>query len=202
MPNMLRFALGSLLVGVAALSLGACASKGSWMGAEAEKAYDKDLEIQRLASVLNNDDYYEFEKDGRIYVLSDAKDYTNVMTIGELPYSTKKIGGGPGGKTIIYGLVKNETKLLEKDPKSQGAAQKMYEGKLKGMDKNFFGLVVRADTYFVFGKWKDLEAFWSQGSASGYTTNAVDGRQVIYVASADKPAELAARFEKLPPAKL
>ena len=40
------------------------------------------------------------------------------------------------------------------------------------------------------------------GSANGFTENAADGRHVTYVARADKPKELAARFEKLPPAKL
>ena len=197
MRNMLRFAL----IGAAGLSLSACATKGSWMGAEAEKSYDKDLEIQRLASVLNNDDYYEFEKDGRIYVLSDSKDYNNVMTIGELPFSTKKIGGGPGGKTIVYGLTKNETKILEKDPKAHGAAQKMFEGDLKGLEKGFFAVVVRSDAYYVFSSWKDLEAFHSQGGATGYADSADDGRRVVYVAAADKPRDTAERFAKLAPAK-
>ena len=97
--------------------LSGCAVKGGWMGAEAEKAYDKELEIKRLAEVLNNEDYYEFERDGRIYVLSDSKDYNTYLKTSEVVLSTKKIGGGPDGKTIVYGLIKNEAKMLEKDPK-------------------------------------------------------------------------------------
>lgn len=191
---------GSTLAAAALLALSACAGKGGWMGAAAEKAYDKDLESQRLASVLNNDDYYEFEKDGRIYVLSDGKDYGNVMTIGELPYSTRKIGGGPGGKTIVYGLTRNETRILEKDPKARGAAQKMYEGDLAGLEKGFFAVVVRGDDYYVFGSWRDLAAFRAQGAAGGFIDTA-GGRRVIYVAAAQKPKDLAERFAGLPPAK-
>src|SRR5262245_14598612 len=97
------------LVSAAALLAG-CATANDWQGVVAEKAYDKDLEIKRLSEVANNDDYYEFWKDDRLYVLSDGKDYRGFRTTGELPYSTKKIGEGPGGKTIVYSLIKNETK--------------------------------------------------------------------------------------------
>lgn len=174
----------------------ACTTSGAWMGAEAEKSYDKDLEIKRLAEALNNEDYFEFEKDGRIYVLADAKDYNTYLKTEEVVLSTKKIGGGPGGKTIVYGLTKNEAKMLEKDPKSQGAAQKMFEGKLRGMDKDFFGVVLSSDTYFVFSSWKDVEAFKASGTATGFRDASSDGRGVIYVGAASKPASLSERFAK------
>jgi hypothetical protein len=184
------FVAGSLLVS-------GCAVKGGWMGAEAEKAYDKELEIKRLAEVLNNEDYYEFERDGRIYVLSDAKDYNNYLKTSEVVLSTKKIGGGPDGKTIVYGLIKNEAKLLEKDPKAQGAAQKMYEGKLRGLEKDFFGLVIQNDTYYVFSSWKDLEAFKSSGAATGFRETDASGNAVVYVGAAAKPEAVSTRFAKV-----
>lgn len=179
-----------------ALCLSACATPGGWMGAEAEKSYDRDLEIKRLAEALNNEDYFEFEKDGRIYVLSDAKDYNTYLKTEEVVLSTKKIGGGPGGKTIVYGLTKNEAKMLEKDPKSQGAAQKMFEGKLRGMDKDFFGVVVSNERYFVFSSWKDVEAFKSSGAATGFRDAGPAGHDVIYVGATSKPEQLSARFTK------
>lgn len=176
--------------------LSGCGTKGSWMGADAEKAYDKDLEIKRLAEVLNNEDYFEFERDERIYVLSDAKDYNTYLKTNEVVLSTKKIGGGPGGKTIVYGLIKNEAKMMEKDPKVQGAAQKMYEGKLRGLDKDFFGLVIQNDTYYVFSSWKDVEAFKSSGAATGFRETDPAGRSVVYVNAPSKPDALSARFAK------
>ena len=194
MLKQLRFSLAA----VAMVAASGCAVNGGWKGAETEKAYDKDLEIKRLAEVQNNDDYYQFERDGRIYVLSDAKTYTDFLKIGEIPYSTKKIGGGPGGKTIVYGLIKNETKLLEKDPRAQGAAQKMFEGNLKGLEKGFFGLVEQDGTYYVFDNWNTLAAFRQSGSASGFTeAGGPNGGKVIYVNAASKPEETAARFSKL-----
>ncbi len=191
---MYKIALGSL-VGIALLS--GCATSNDWKGTVAEKAYDKDLEIRRLSEVANNDDYYEFEKDGRVYVLSDSKDYRSFRTIGELPYSTKKIGGGPGGKTIVYGLVKSETKLLEKDPRAQGAAQKMYEGKLKGMEKNFFGVVESRETTYVFSSWDDLQTFKSAGSANGFAETVPGAGRVVYAGASQRPVESADRVAKL-----
>lgn len=182
---------------LAVLALTGCGTTGGWMGAEAEKAYDKDLEIKRLAEVQNNDDYYQFEHDGRIHVLSDAKDYMGFRLTGEVPYSTKKIGGGPGGKTIVYGLVKNETKMLEKDPRSQGAAQKMFEGNLEGLSKGFFGMVEQDRTFYVFGDWASLKSFRSGGNASGFADKGPDGSKVVYVNASAKPGETSARFEKL-----
>ncbi|HUP92131.1 MAG TPA: hypothetical protein VM074_07780 [Solimonas sp.] len=183
---------------LAVSGLSGCATSGGWMGVESEKAYDKDLEIRRLAEVLNNDDYYEFERDGRIYVLSDARDFTGFLKTAEIPYSTKLIGGGPGGKTIIYGLVKNETKMLEKEPRSQGAAQKMYEGKLEGLEQNFFAVVIRENKAYVFSSWNDLEAFRNSGSASGYVeNNGPEGRNVVFVNASAKPQEAATRFARL-----
>lgn len=180
-----------------ALALGGCAT-GSWLGADAEKAYDKALESRRLAEVQNNDDYYEFEHEGRVYVLSDGKDFNGWVKTGEVPYSTKKIGAGPGGKTIVYGLVKNETKLLEKDPRAQGAAQKMFEGNLKGLDRNFFAVVLRDQRAYVFSSWRDLEAFRAGGTASGFTeANGPEGREVVYVNATTKAPDAGERFAQL-----
>jgi hypothetical protein len=182
---------------MSAVLLAGCATSNDWRGAVAEKDYDKELEIKRLSEVANNDDYYEFEKEGRIYVLSDSKDYRGFRTTGELPYSTKLIGAGPGGKTVVYGLVKNETKLLEKDPRAKGAAQKMHEGSLKGMEKNFFGTVERSGTTYVFTSWKDLQAFKSAGNASGFSESVPGVGKVIYAGSPSRPIEAAERIAKL-----
>ena len=185
-------------VTVLALSvlLPGCAVKDGWMGADAEKAYDKDLEIKRLAEILNNEDYYEFEREGRVYVLSDAKDYNTYLKTKEVVLSTKKIGGGPEGKTIVYGLIKNEYKMMEKDPKAQGAAQKMYEGALRGLDKDFFGLVIQNDIHYVFSSWKDVVLFKSSGAATGYRETDAGGRAIVFVGAPTKPGSLSARFMK------
>lgn len=178
-----------------------CAVNGGWMGAEAEKTYDKELETKRLAEVLNNDDYYEIHRDGRIYVLSDAKAYTTFLSTGEIPLVVTRIGAGPKGETLRLALTKNDAKAMEKIVGYKGAAQKMYEGALDGLTKGFFGVVQQEDgTYYVFDNWNALRAFRETGSAAGYNeATEPGGGRVVYVNAAAKPAEAAARFSSLFP---
>lgn len=175
-----------------------CATTGGWMGAEAEKAYDKELEVKRLAEVQNNDDYYEIRKDGRIYVLADAKAFQIWMQTGEIPLVVTKIGAGPKGETLKLALTKNDSKAMESKVGYQGAAQKMFEGNLEGLSKGFFGVMQPEEgVWYVFNDWATLKAFRSSGRASGYSDKAPDGSKVIYVNASSKPEELSARFAKL-----
>lgn len=168
------------------------------MGADAEKAYDKELEVKRLAEIQNNDDYFEIRKDGRIYVLADAKAFQIWRQTGEIPLVVTKIGAGPKGETLKLALTKNDSKAMESKVGYQGAAQKMFEGKLEGLAKGFFGVIQPEDgTYYVFGDWATLKSFRDSGSASGFADKSPDGAKVVYVNAATRPDELAARFGKL-----
>lgn len=182
---------------IAAVMVSGCATKGAWMGADAEKAYDKDLEVQRLASILNNDDYYEIHKDGRIYVISDAKDYKTWIKTGEMPLAVTKFGAGPHGETVKMSLTKNETKGMEKKAGFRGGAQNLYEGTVEGLNKGFFGFVMTGEHYYVFDNWNQLSSFRKTGtmpSNDGDTGTAPDGKAVSY---AFRSAELEKRFQDL-----
>jgi hypothetical protein len=181
---------------IAAVMLSGCATKGVWMGAEAEKAYDKDLDVQRLAAILNNDDYYEIHQDGRIYVISDAKDYKAWLKTGEMPLAVTKFGAGPNGEMVKMSLTKNETKGMEKKAGFRGGAQNLYEGTVDGLNKNFFGFVMNHDHYYVFNDWKQLSAFRKTGQIGGESTSgtAPDGKPVTY---AVKSEEIEKRFREL-----
>lgn len=183
--------------------LSACAT-GGWMGAEAEKAYDKQLDARRMAELFNNDDYYEIHKEGRIYAFSDFKDYQSWLKTGEVPLVVTKIGTGPKGETVKLQLNKNEAKSMEKTVGYKGAAQKMFEGELKGIDKGFYGEVITENRYFVFSEWNDLAAFRTSGEVPCGITNIGAGpesKTVVYVqnckaAAKAKPEDTIARFKK------
>jgi hypothetical protein len=187
------------LLGMAVLSVTACATKNSYLGADKEKAYEADLAVQRLSEELNNDDYFELRKDNTIFVFTDAKSYKIWLSTHEIPLVVTKFRVGPNGEKAKFQLSKNETKAMEKQVGYKGASQKMYEGELEGLSKGFFGFVYSGESYFVFDNWNALKAFkTSGGEASGFTaSNGPEGAKVVYVGASSEPAELAKKFAEL-----
>lgn len=174
-----------------------CTAQGTWMGAENEKAYDKELEAKRLAETLNNDDYYQIHQDNRIYVLSDGKDFANFVKIGEVAKSVTKIGGGPAGERLIFGVTGTESKAMEKVVGYKSSAEEMYSGNRKGLAKGFLGVLLKDGRYVVTDDWAVAEHFRKGSAPAGGTAGtAPDGKPVTYLVKGDA-GEVRARFEKL-----
>lgn len=175
-----------------AVALAACASNGQgWQGAANEKLYDFNLEAVRATAVLNNDDYYEYHRDGRIYVLADAADVQSLETTGEIPFRVTRIGGGPKGETLVFAIAKPESKK-----KDGFGAVEMYEGRRAGADRNFYAEINRDDTWYLFGDWASLDAFRKSGSTAGFKSASAsqDGTAIFAAGDADA---LLARFTGL-----
>ena len=170
--------------------LAACGTTGGWQGAGAEKMYDQALEAQRATAVLNNDDYYELHKDGRIYVIADAGDLREFLGNGELPLRVTRIGGGPKGETIVFGIARPESKK-----KDGFGAVEMYDGKRTGAAKDFYAEICRDGKCYVFGSWADLDAFRKSGSASGLSSAGITGPNGEAVMVAQPADALIARFK-------
>jgi hypothetical protein len=174
------------------------------MGAAAEKEYDKAQAAKQMAAILNNDDYYEIEKDGRIYAFSDFKDYQIWLKTDEVPLVVTKIGAGPNGETVKLQLNKSEAKAMEKTVGYKGAAQKMYEGDLVGIETGFYAEVIRPQRVWIFENGKDLHEFKKSGEVPCGITNiggGPGGKTVVYAqnckaAAKGKPEAAMARFKK------
>jgi len=185
--------------------LAGCSTAGGWMGADAEKAYDKELAAKRLAEDQNNDDYFEVHKDGRIYVLSDLEAYQQWLKTDEIPLVVTKIGAGPSGETVKLGLLKKEAKAMEKTVGYRGAAEKMFEGQLVGIDKGFYGEVHKAGKIWVFENGQDLQAFQKSGEVPCGITQigaGPDGKTLVFVqnckaAAKAKPNDAMAKFKAI-----
>jgi hypothetical protein len=180
---------GAILIPLAMLA--ACASNtGGWQGADPERVYDKALDAARLTQVINNDDYYEIHKDGKIYVLADAADLKTFLANGDIPLRVTRIGGGPSGETVVFDIARPES------AKKEGfGSVEMYDGRRPGAEKDFYAEVHKDGKYYVFGSWAALEAFRKSGDLSGLTTAQGPGGEALMVA---QPAEtLVARFKSL-----
>ncbi|MFO7594528.1 MAG: hypothetical protein R6X15_10865 [Pseudomonadota bacterium] len=135
---------------------------------------------------INNDDYYEVEHEGRLYVFDDAITYKSFLEIGETSYRKVRIAAGPNGETIVFGLTSEDKK------KSSGIASiDMYDGKLAGGEP-FYGEVHYEGRIYVFDNWEDLQSFKQVGEAPyRYTMigEGPKGETVVIVLNKDNKKE-------------
>ena len=144
------------------LATGCATSGGGYQGVEAEKTYDKNLEAVRQTAVINNDDYYEIHKDNRIVVIADGGDMKLWLSTGDIPYRLTRIGGGPKGETVVFGIATPENKKKE----GFGSVE-MFDGRRAGAEKNFYAEVLQDNRWYVFGTWAELDSFRKTGRAEG-----------------------------------
>jgi len=177
------------ILGVAVL-MTACAN-----GAKSEAAADQTT----ASAALNNDDYYEVYHDQRLYVFDDADTYKSFLAHGETPYIKVRIGDGPDGRTLVFGLTGEDKK------KQKGIASiDMYDGRMEGAD-DFYGEIKHEDgRLYVFSEWEDMQSFREVGEAPfRYTMIGAgpNGETVVLVLnSANKkkrPEALLNRFKKM-----
>lgn len=174
------------------LALAGCAGSGTWMGAGAEKKYDKDLDAQRQVALINNDDYYEYHKDGRIFVMADAKDVQQFLGTGEIPLRITRVGAGPKGETVVFAIADPE-----KNKKEGFGSVEIFDGRRDGYAKDFYAEILKDNRYLVFGDWASFSA-WRSGTPfiAARTLPGPDGTQVLYARADDA---LASRFRSLHP---
>lgn len=173
-----------------ALLLAGCAGKETWKGAAAEKQYDKELEAQRMVALINNDDYYEYHLDGRIYVLADAKDLGEFIGTGEIPLRITRIGAGPSGETVVFGIAGPE-----RNKKDGFGSVELFDGRRQGYDKSFYAEVFKDQRYLVFGDWASFSAYRNGVPfTAARTLPGPKGTQVLFARADDA---LVSRFNSL-----
>lgn len=112
-----------------------CASNNSTVSADSNKA----MEI------------YEVHHDGRMHVFYDHKLYKEFLSLGETPFRLTRIGAGPKGETIVFGLTKHDKKMKHSVP-----AIDLYDGKIKASD-DFYGEMVKHNRIYVFSSFADMK---------------------------------------------
>ncbi len=187
----------SLIVAmVFAGAMGGCATQGASSGAAipVTAAEKKDVAEQQM--------FMTFHENGRVYVLGDPKLQEIFMQTDEVALTRTRIGEGPGGRTLIFGMNKDDAKRG-----SRTAAEMMYDGKQEPAGP-FYGEVIKDGRYIVFVEWKDMADYLKHGEvALTYTEigTGPKGETVIYAlnketAKQSKPVAAIERFRKQHPA--
>ncbi|MDP2266558.1 MAG: hypothetical protein Q8J70_08425, partial [Thiobacillus sp.] len=89
-----------------------------------------------------------------IYPIADAQNYLAFLDVGELIYTRTRVGTGPEGETIVFGIQKKEADDLNKP----SFAEQFYDGK-KEVTGPFYGEVMRDGRFYVFGEWQDFKDY-------------------------------------------
>lgn len=144
-------------------------------------------------------DYFEVHaEDGRIYVFDDFATYAAFLQHGETPYRYMRIGGGPDGKTLVFGLTAED-----KAKRSGIASVEMWDGAVPEGDA-FYAEVIHDNRFYVFDRWADLQSFKSTFEAPYRFTQigaGPGGRSIVFVLNGDnkteKPEDLIKHFNAL-----
>jgi len=140
---------------------------------------------------------YEVHDDGRIYAFYDKKTFKEFMQVGETTFRLTRIGAGPNGETMVFGLTKKDKKKGVDTP-----AVKLYEGKINPA-KDFYAEMIRHERIYVFSDFADMQTVRQFGHPNFFYTeigSGPKGETVVYVLNKKtkkkKPTALIAEFKK------
>jgi len=140
---------------------------------------------------------YEVHDDGRIYAFYDKKTFKEFIQLGETAYRLTRIGTGPNGETMVFGLSKKDKKKGANTP-----AVKLYENKIKPA-QGFYAETMRHGRIYVFSTFADMQTVRQFGHPNFFYTEIASGPKgetVVYVLNKktkkEKPTALIAEFKK------
>lgn len=167
------------IAGIAASLLSACAWDKPYLFVTEGEQQELVAEAEAKREAKFGDDYYEAHHDGRIYVFDDFDTYKHFLAHGETPYRYMRIGAGPEGKTVVFGLTDADKK------KREGVASvEMWDGTLNGAAENFYAEVLYEGRFYVFDRWADVKSFRETWEAPYRFTQigaGPQGRTVVFV---------------------
>jgi len=185
------------IAATAALGIAGCATDtGSGSGA-APAAQAAPAPAAQAATAPHY--FVVYPKEGRLWAFGDVKTYLMYMEHGEVALTRARIGAGPGGQTVVFGITNDDVK---KNQPSMG--ERFFDGKVTG-GSDFYGEVVKGGRYHVFGEWQDFKDYMDHGEVILTFTEigtGPKGETVIYAlnkktASAGKPVKLIEKFKSL-----
>lgn len=127
---------------------------------------------------LRNTELYEVHKDNRIYVFYNHALYEDFLKHGHTAYMYTRIGAGPKGETLVFGLTKHDKKKREGIPSVE-----LLDGKLPAAD-DFYAEMRLHGRIYVFSSLEDMVGVRKTGEAAyrhakiGYGP---EGETVVFV---------------------
>jgi hypothetical protein len=192
--------LASLSVAtLAALVISGCAAPSAAPTAAAPKA----APASTAAEPTEAKEFFSVLKDGRIYAFGDTRNYFDFLAHGEVTLTRTKIGTGPGGATVVYGITSADVKA---NKPSMG--ERILEAQLPAAP-NFHGEVFKDGRFYVFPELKDMMPFIGFGGVPYSCTDigaGPNGETLVWVMNSTsiktgRPVATMERFKALRAAK-
>jgi hypothetical protein len=105
------------------------------------------------AAAATTNYFMAMPENGRLWVFGDAKNYLNYVSHGEVQLTRTRIGAGPKGQTVVFGITNDDVKK-----NAPSAGELIFDGKHR-VDGPFYGEVYRNGRYYVFGAWADMQDY-------------------------------------------
>ena len=182
--------MGSALSGV--LLLTGCETTQTTAAKPAAAEVKAEAQAQQAASL------FEVHHDGRINLFYDMKTYQEFLDLGESSYRLTRIGAGPKGETIVFGLPKADKKKGEQTP-----AAMLWDGKMEA-GEGFYAEMHKHGRIYVFYNMADMKHVRELGHPNYMYTEigmGPKGETVVFVLNKKnkkkKPVEQIAKYKKM-----
>lgn len=190
------FAIAALVAGCAAAPAPAPTSAASPAAAPAPKPVATQAPGSAAAPA---DLYVVLPESGRVHAFGDTKNYFDFLAHGEVALTRTRIGAGPGGKTLVFGITGEDAKA---NAPSRG--EQILSGAIPA-GHTFYGEVFRDKRYYLFGDLQDMTNFTAFGEVPySYTDIGAGpkGETIVCVMNKDsyakgKPQDRIERFKIL-----
>lgn len=196
-PRLLSHAFVAAL---AMCTLSGCATSQTTPAAQAEPKAKPEVAASPTSSAPTEHFFIVYHENGRIYPIADVKNYLTFLDTDELMYTRTRVGAGPEGETIVFGIEKKEAADLGKPAKAESLFDSKYEP-----TGPFYGEIVRDGRIHVFGSWPDFKDYLVNKEIT-YTFTEIGsgpkGETVIYALNRDtvkkgRPVKLIEAFNEL-----
>ncbi len=164
-----------------------------------ETAQVKTQAKEMVQQSLDNTMLFEAHHEGRIYIFDDFATYQDFLVLGETSYRKVRIGEGPKGETIVFGLTNEDKKKM-----SGIASVDMYDGVLKGADEFYGEMYTEEGRIYVFSSLEEMQMARTLGEVVLRYTDigaGPKGETVVYALNSEnkkkKPVALIAKFKAI-----
>jgi hypothetical protein len=130
--------------------------------------------------------YVVLPEDERIYVFGDTKNYFQFLEHAEVALTRTRIGDGPGGRTLVFGITNDDVKA-----NAPSVAERVMDKKLAAA-ADFQGEVFKDGRFYVFHTLKDMNDFIEHGEVALAFTDigaGPKGESIVWVMNKESMAK-------------